>query len=154
MPCSPIIHALADVFCFHKYSAKSTRMIFFFNTKVKGLVPCALPSLSMLHYHHSRLCLPPPPQTLGLTWVPGGQNFWLGWAGLVCTNPWAAGRLELPAVTRALAWAATPQHGRAEWSDGTCLGLNSQCFPRIFATNTLIRSYTQPLIVSLSLFVQ
>lgn len=33
---------------------------FFFNTKVKGLVPCALPSLSMLHYHHSRLCRPPP----------------------------------------------------------------------------------------------
>lgn len=94
---------------------------FFFNIRSKGLAPLALRSLVSLWCHQ-----------LTLLSLPG---------------PGCAHKL----------WSRSPHPscghrcGRAEHNDGTCFGINTQCFPPISGTNTLIRSRTQPRVVSLSL---
>ena len=97
----------------------------------------------------SRPC--PPPQTSSLTWPPGRAKFWLGMSRSCVHKPSSCGKAGAPGSPTGTGVGSCPiaWHGRAERSDGTCLGLNSQCFPPMFGTNTLLRSHSLSLYHSL-----
>lgn len=128
------------------------RFIFFLNIKAKGLAPCALSSLSTLCCHQLTP-LPPSPdlQSYLAAWEGRRAKFWLGMSRSCVHKPSSCGKAGAPGSPTGTGVGSCPiaRHGRAERSDGTCLGLNSQCFPPMFGTNTLLRSHNLSLYRSL-----